>query len=101
LGDREWDQADLFSGDGRKAGFGMTVSGAYGRDYKSMKAMRGDWVANKDFCLRSLEGSGYVNQEQIGPLVKVWGRYKADTESCLLQSGFALGSSADLRAMKQ
>ena len=62
----------------------MTVSGAYGRDYKSGKAMKADWEANKDFTLRSLEGSGYINKEQV-PNVEVMGRYKRDTSICKLQ----------------
>ena len=62
----------------------MTVSGAYGRDYKSGKAMKADWAANKDFVIRSLEGSGYVNKPQvIGK--EVWGRYKQDREVIRLQ----------------
>lgn len=62
----------------------MTVSGAYGRDYTSAKAMKQDWEANKDFVLRSMEGSGYVNKEQV-PNTEVWGRYKRCTEVTKLQ----------------
>jgi hypothetical protein len=62
----------------------MTVSGAYGRDYKSAKDMKADWDANKDFVLRSMEGSGYVNKVQV-PGVKVMGRYKRDMNVCKLQ----------------
>lgn len=62
----------------------MTVSGAYGRDYKSGKEMKADWEANKDFVIRSLEGSGYVNKEQV-PGMEVWGRFKKDMNITLLQ----------------
>jgi len=49
----------------------MTVSGAYRRDYKSGKDMKADWEANKDFVIRSLEGSGYVNKPQVEGM-EVW-----------------------------
>jgi len=62
----------------------MTVSGAYGRDYKSAKDMKADWDANKDFTLRSMEGSGYVNKPQV-PGIEVMGRYKRDASVCKLQ----------------
>jgi hypothetical protein len=43
----------------------MTISGAYGRDYKSLKAAQKDWDANKDFTMRDLfhGGGTYVNKE--------------------------------------
>lgn len=62
----------------------MTVSGAYGRDYKSAKAMREDWNAGKDFILRSLEGSGYLSKRDCAGQ-QVMGRYKQDREICVLQ----------------
>ena len=32
----------------------MTVTPAYGRDYKSQKAVKADWNAGKDFVLRDI-----------------------------------------------
>lgn len=42
----------------------MTVSGAYGRDYKSLKTAKIDWNADKDFIIRDIfRGSGtYINK---------------------------------------
>jgi hypothetical protein len=49
-----------------KEDIAMTVSGAYGRDYKSLKAAKVDWDANKDFVIRDMfhGGGRYVNREQ-------------------------------------
>ena len=43
----------------------MTVLGAYGRTYKSLKAAKIDWNADKDFVIRDMfHGSGtYVNKQ--------------------------------------
>ena len=47
----------------------MTVSGAYGRDYKTAKAAKADWDAGKDFIIRDLfhsyEGKP-INKAQAG-----------------------------------
>lgn len=41
----------------------MTVSGAYGRDYRSAKAALADWEAGKDFVIRDMMHAGsYVNR---------------------------------------
>ena len=35
----------------------VTLSPAYGRDYKSRKAVREDWRADKDFIIEQIHGS--------------------------------------------
>ena len=35
---------------------------AYGRDYKSAKAVKADWDAGKDFMIQDVARSGYVNK---------------------------------------
>ena len=42
---------------------GITVSGAYGRDYKSKRAALEDWHAGKDFAIRGMS-SGYVSRSE-------------------------------------
>jgi len=32
----------------------LTVTPAYGRDYKSAKAAKADWLANKDFIVQNV-----------------------------------------------
>ena len=51
-----------------------TLTPAYGRDYKSLKEVKADFDANKDFILQP-EGC-YINKEQIavGTVVNI--RYK-------------------------
>lgn len=46
----------------------MTVSGAYGRTYKSLAKAKEDWAAGKDFIIRDMfNGNGrYVNKEDAG-----------------------------------
>lgn len=36
---------------------------AYGRDYKSAKAVKADWDAGKDFMIQDMSHSGYVNKD--------------------------------------
>jgi hypothetical protein len=35
---------------------------AYGRDYKSAKAVREDWKAGKDFLIQDIVEHGYINK---------------------------------------
>lgn len=46
----------------------LTVIPAYGRDYKTAKAAKEDWQANKDFVIHSI-GHPYdgkpINREQV------------------------------------
>jgi hypothetical protein len=41
----------------------FTAVPAYGRDYRSAKAVRADWAAGKDFLLIGVAGRGYVNKD--------------------------------------
>ena len=36
---------------------------AYGRDYKSAKAVREDWAAGRDFLIQDVTSGGYVNKD--------------------------------------
>jgi len=51
-----------------------TLTPAYGRDYKSIKEVKADFDANKDFILQP-EGC-YINKEQIAKDIVVNIRYK-------------------------
>jgi len=39
---------------------------AYGRDYKSQKAVLADWNAGKDFYVEDMRWSGYVSKGDLG-----------------------------------
>ncbi len=44
----------------------MTLTPAYGRDYRSAKAVKADFDANKDFLLVEIHGGdNLINKEQI------------------------------------
>jgi len=43
---------------------GITVTPAYGRDYKSAKAAKADWEDGKDFLVASVGHSGYVSKSE-------------------------------------
>lgn len=48
----------------------LTVIPAYGREYKSAKAVQADFVANKDFLIFDMfspDDGRYVNSEQLKP----------------------------------
>jgi hypothetical protein len=49
-------------GNWSRGGGRVTASGAYGRDYKSKKAVMEDWNAYKDFTMRGMR-SGYINRQ--------------------------------------
>lgn len=57
----------------------LILSPAYGRDYKSKKALLEDWNSDKDFIIENImhpDCGRYINREQVdGPSVNV--RYKA------------------------
>jgi hypothetical protein len=66
----------------------MTVSGAYGRDYKSLKAAKADWDAGKDFIIRDLFSGGagrYVNKDDVTGQTGIMVRYKQDRQIGKLQ----------------
>lgn len=47
----------------------MTLTPAYGRDYKSAKEAKAAYNAGDDFVLNSFDGSsGYINKEQVDEL---------------------------------
>lgn len=46
----------------------MTLTPAYGRDYKSAKAVKADFEANKDFVIADVFGGNagrYVNKQDL------------------------------------
>lgn len=43
----------------------MTLTPAYGRDYKSKKAVLADFDANKDFMVNDYNSSGYTTKEEL------------------------------------
>lgn len=46
----------------------MTLTPAYGRDYKSQKAVKADWDADKDFIIADFfhpDCGRYVNKAQL------------------------------------
>jgi hypothetical protein len=55
----------------------LILSPAYGRDYKSKKAVVADLEANKDFTIESFgpDCGRYINAEQLMPGQKVQIRY--------------------------
>lgn len=46
----------------------ITLTPAYGRDYKSKAAVLADWDANKDFMINHISHGGYVSKSQINDL---------------------------------
>jgi len=66
----------------------LVVSGAYGRDYKSVAAVKADWNANKDFAVRSLGSGGYINKADADAAnVTVNVRYARDTKVTVIKPG--------------
>jgi hypothetical protein len=66
----------------------MTVSGAYNRDYETLEAMQADWVAGKDFIIRSVDGWRWLGcycSIRDFPDREIWGRYSRDGKLGLLQ----------------
>jgi hypothetical protein len=41
----------------------LVLTPAYGRDYKSMKAVKEDWAANKDFSIANPGYPSYINKQ--------------------------------------
>ncbi len=65
----------------------MTLVPAYGRDYKTAKAVLVDWNANKDFQIADMFSGNdgrYVNKEQL-PGTAVMIRYKRLTQICVIK----------------
>jgi len=63
----------------------LTVTPAYGRDYKSQKAVKEDWDANKDFVIAEFGNLGrltYINKRDADrDGVKVMARYNNLTKT--------------------
>jgi hypothetical protein len=64
---------------------GLTVVPAYGRDYKSKKAVQEDWDAGKDFLCAGLN-RGYVNKEDAPKGTTVTIRYAKLTKVHLIKT---------------
>jgi hypothetical protein len=66
----------------------LIVSGAYGRDYKSVAAVKADWDANKDFAVRTFGAGGYINKADADAAnVTVNVRYSKDTKITVIKPG--------------
>lgn len=65
----------------------LTVVPAYGRDYKSQKAVRADWDAGKDFQIfdiSSPDDGRYINKADKPPVVKLSVRYANRTKVMII-----------------
>lgn len=68
----------------------LTVSGAYGRDYKSKKAILVDWNAGKDFVNRNVFcGGAYINKEDAekAGMSVINVRYRSDRSVATIKRG--------------
>lgn len=65
----------------------MTLSPAYGRDYKNLKDLKKDFEDNKDFILNTPFGSTYINREGLKEMKKtsVQVRYSKLTKTNILK----------------
>jgi len=57
---------------------------AYGRDYKSKKAVMEDWNAGKNFLVQDMTESGYINKYDKPADVQLNIRYKNLTRVCVV-----------------
>lgn len=64
----------------------MTLTPAYGRDYKSAKEVKADWEANKDFTIADVFGgqAGRMINKQDAPTGTYNIRYKKQTQVCVI-----------------
>ena len=63
----------------------LSATPAYGRDYKSAKAVREDWAAGKDFLIQDMRHSGYINISDKPAGVTLNIRYKNQTQICVIK----------------
>ena len=56
----------------------ITVSGAYGRDYRSLKDGQADWAAGKDFVIRTLGCHTYMTKRDVRAGEVIMLRYAKD-----------------------
>jgi len=67
----------------------LTLTPAYGRDYKSQKEVRAAWQAGADFVISdhfSPDDGRYINRPQVPSGTTVNIRYKRLTQVCVLKS---------------
>jgi hypothetical protein len=64
----------------------MTLTPAYGRDYKSAKEVKADWEANKDFIIADISSpyDGKPMNKQDAPKGTYNIRYKKLTQICVI-----------------
>ena len=66
----------------------VTLTPAYGRDYKSMAAVKKDWADGKDFYVTDImAGSSYANKDTAelkGCTLNI--RYKKLTQVCVIKN---------------
>lgn len=63
----------------------LSVIPAYGRDYKSAKAVRDDWNTGKDFLIQDFQSSGYINKDDKPANTQLNIRYKNLTQTCVIK----------------
>jgi hypothetical protein len=62
----------------------LSVVPAYGRDYKSKKAVMADWNANKDFYVADFRKGGYINKMDKPPGTILQVRYDKNRKVMLI-----------------
>lgn len=65
----------------------ITVSGAYGRDYKSRAGILADWNAGKDFTIRTLGHRSYINRQDAAGMGSITVRYQRDRKVTVIRIG--------------
>lgn len=65
----------------------LIISGAYGRDYPSVKEAKADWEEGKDFQIRSLGQyhGAYCSIRDFGPEDNIELRYSRDRKVTIVQ----------------
>ena len=66
----------------------MTLTPAYGRDYKSVKEVKAAWEANADFVIADMfhpDSGRYVNKEQLPNEKRVGIRFNRLTKIAFVQ----------------
>ena len=63
----------------------ITAVPAYGRDYKSAKAVREDWASGKDFLTVGFNSGGYVNKADKPADVILNVRFQKQTKVCVIK----------------
>lgn len=56
----------------------ITVSGAYGRKYNSIKQAKQDWADGMDFFIRTIGQHSYINKDDLQPGMVIMCRYHND-----------------------